>query len=416
MSIDHDMLCNSKENELAVGRWKRYALVAGWGAVAGAIIIGMGFILTHNIAGSSDFAIYLAASNALRHNPHATIYSLSTLAATHATYGGCAPPSGWGYLYQPLLALALQPLLLLPCGDAATVWLLLNMGLWLACIVWLARWMGQRYGAGAALATAALCALTIPVYEGFYYGQAHILILGVCLGAVSLMRRRRPRWAGALLALGAFLKYLPALLLVYYLTRREWGAAIGAAITTAALGLLELIIVGPTTLWASVFGGSSDLLANIPRPEGNPLSYAPYAMSFIALAIYGVVTLALARKPISDSGAALGLSLGEAWAIGAMAVVSPQMWYHYFTWLLPVAIALLGVALGVRNGAARWASLAGLTTLCALTFINTPEPPPMLLGLLLWLTSTGVLLAQISNPLAVAQRSPEQVAAQVSSR
>ncbi len=281
---------------MAVISWKRYRFLAGWGATTGAFIIGIGFTLTHAIAGGSDFAIYLTAANALRHDPHATIYSIATLANTHATYGGCAPRPGWGYLYQPLLALALTPLTLLPCGAATMLWLALNIGVLLWCIAWLVRRMGRRHGAGAALATAALCALALPVYEGLYYGQSHILILGVCLGAVSLMRRRHPRWAGALLALGAFLKYLPTLLLIYYLARRQWGAAIGAALATAALGLLELVIVGPATLYASVFGGSSDLLAHIPWSSANPLSYAPYAMSLLALAIYAVVTLALLRR------------------------------------------------------------------------------------------------------------------------
>lgn len=395
---------------MAAAVWKRYRLLAGWGATHGLFIIGIGYTLTHTIAGSSDFGIYLTAANALRHDPHATIYALATLAKTHAAYGGCSPIPGWGYLYQPLLALALEPLTLLPCGAATTLWLLLNIGVLLACVAWLVRRMRQRHGPRAALATAALCALALPIYEGLYYGQTHLLILGVCLGAVSLMRRSHPRWAGALLALGAFLKYLPALLLLYYLARRQWSAAIGAALAAAVLGLLELVIVGPATLWASVFGGSSDLLSNIPRPGANPLSYQPYAISFLALAIFAVVTLALARWWRADDGAARGLSIGEAWAIGAMVFVSPQTWYHYLTWLMPTAVALLSVTLRIRNVRIRWPSLAGLAVLCALTFINVPEPPPLLMGLLLWLTSTGILLAQIGIPLPFARRRSEHVA------
>lgn len=388
--------------------WKRYRLLVGWGATIGAFIIGIGFTLTHAIEGGSDFAIYLAAANALRHDPHATIYSIATLANTHAAYGGCAPRAGWGYLYQPLLALALEPLTLLPCGAATLLWLALNIGVLLWCIAWLVRWMSRTHGPGAALATAALCALALPVYEGLYYGQTHILILAICLGAVSLMRRR-PRWAGALLALGAFLKYLPALLLVYYLARRQWGAAIGAALAAAALGLLELTIVGPATLYASVFGGSSDLLAHIPWSSAHPLSYAPYAMSLLALATYAAVTLTLARWGNADDDAALSLSIGEAWAIGAMAFVSPQTWYHYLTWLLPAAAILLSATLGMRRSRIRQASLAGLAILCALTFVNVPEPPPLLMGLLLWLACKGVLLRQIGVPLPFARRILETV-------
>ncbi|MGH2502192.1 MAG: glycosyltransferase family 87 protein, partial [Ktedonobacterales bacterium] len=380
---------------MAAARWKRYGLLVGWGATLGAFIIGVGFSVTHNVAGSSDFGLYLTAANALRHDSHASIYSLSTLAATHAAYGGCAPMPGWGYLYQPLLALLLAPLSLASCGVATALWLALNVAGMLACAAWLVRAMWLWRGAGAALLAGALCALALPVYEGLYYGQVHILILGVCLGAVALMRRRHPRWAGALLAVGAFLKYLPALLLLYYLTSRQWGAALGAALGAVALGLLELVIVGPATLRASLLGGSGELLANIPRTGA--ARFQPYAMSILALGVVVVVTLALARWRGADTAA--GLSLGEAWAIGAMAFVSPQTWYHYLTWLLPVGVALLGAALSIPNPRARKLVLAGLLALCALTFVNVPWPPPLLMGLLLWLVCTGVLLARVGVPV-----------------
>lgn len=391
---------------MAAARWKRYGWLAGWGATLGAGAVGVGFTAAHNVAGRSDFSLYYTAANALRHNPHAAIYSLSTLAATHATYGGCAPMPGWSYLYQPIFALALMPLTLLPCGAATALWLAVSVLGGLACTAWLVRRAWQSGGAGAALLAGALCALALPIYEGLYYGQVHILILAICLGAVSLMRRGHPRWAGALLAAGAFLKYLPALLLLYYLARRRWEAALGAELAAAGLGLLELAIVGPATLWASVFGGSGALLANIPQIGASLISYQPYALSLLALVVVAGMALALVRSPArADDTRERGLSLGEAWAIAAMAFISPQTWYHYLTWVLPLAVVLLGAASRIASRRARRLTFAGLLVLCVGVFINVPWPDPHLMGLLLWLVGAGALLRR-----RISQRAPGEMA------
>lgn len=376
-------------------RWKRYALVAGWGAVLSIFAGGALFTIQSAIGRPSDFTIYLAAANALRHNPHATIYSVATLASTHATYGGCAPLPNSGYLYQPLLALALQPLTLVPCDAATAIWLAFNSSLMLACAIWLARWMGRRHGAGAALATAALCVLSVPLYYGLYYGQAHLLILGACLAAVSLMRRGHPRWAGAVLAVGAFIKYLPALLLVYYLARRQWAAGIGAAITSIALALVELALVGPATLRASIFDISGGLRAGIPQSMTATLPYEPYIVAGLTLGVCLVIYLVLFRWGRADNPAALGMSVGEAWAIGAMLFASPMVWYFYLTWLLPVVVALSSAALTIPGRRLRWLSLSALAALFALTFVAFLASLALTVAALaLWLLSALLLLRQ----------------------
>ncbi len=95
-----------------------------------------------------------------------------------------------------------------------------------------------------------------------------------------------------------------------------------------------------------------------------------------------------------------------------MAFVSPQTWYHYLTWMLPAAVALLSATLGMRGARVRGAALAGLAILCALTFVNVPEPPPMLMGLLLWLVCTGVLLTQVIAQPAYRRALPVPAGAQ----
>jgi hypothetical protein len=392
--------------------WKRYAVVVGWSIGLGAFLWYLDVSVIYGAASRWDFAIYLTAANALRHDPHATIYSLSTLAATHAAYGSCAPPAGWGYLYQPIFALALVPLTFLPCGAATLLWNIFNVATMLACVGWLTRWTGQRYGPRAAAFTVALCALCLPIYNGLYFGQVHILLLAICLGAVSLLRRGHPRWAGALLAVGAFIKYLPVLLLFYYISRRHWGAALGAALATAGLGLLELAIVGPATLRASLVGGSANLFATPSVSVYNIWPYEGSLVSALALGICALVFLVLARWPARAAATIEpGLSIGEAWAIGAMAFASPVIWYHYFTWLLPSAVVLLMMAWRARAKSLGWLWLGGLAFLITGAFFNplsVAEDIESVAALCLWLACTVILLRQIGVPLPFAQRISER--------
>lgn len=398
------------------GRWKRYGMIAGWWIALGAFVSGMFFGVVHGGANTWDFAIYLTAANALRHNPHAAIYSLSTIAATHSSYGGCAPVPHWGYLYQPLFAIILEPLTYLPCSAAAALWDVLNVAVMLACIIWLARRMGKRHGAGAILATVALCLLSVPLYNGLYYGQVHIITLGLCLAAASLMRRNHPRWAGATLAVGTFLKYLPALLLVYYLVRRQWAAAVGAAIVTPILALFELAIVGPATLRMSLSGGSGDLLSTLSMSMTATTPNEPYILSFLVIGACTVAYIVLLLRKRDNDTSDLGLSLGEAWAIGAMTFASPVVWYHYFTWLLPLSVVLLDTLWTMRARRARYWKLAGLIVLFAIAFVNVPSPSAVIAGVILWLIVTGMLLTKISLPVLSERRSPESIVVSASSR
>ncbi|MGH2504666.1 MAG: hypothetical protein ACRDID_19325 [Ktedonobacterales bacterium] len=72
--------------------WRRLGFAGAWLVViAGFVGIAMIalFVVPQN---DTDFSLYLSAADALRHNPHATIYAASTLSDTYAMYGGCHPP------------------------------------------------------------------------------------------------------------------------------------------------------------------------------------------------------------------------------------------------------------------------------------------------------------------------------------
>lgn len=320
--------------------------ILGWFTIGG-------HLTTYTVGG--DFTMYYAAARALRLDPHANIYSLATL---HAAYvGGCGQPPTTTYPYQPLLALLLEPVTLLPCSTALVAWWQLSFLLWALVTFWFARDATSVYGPGRGLLVGVLCLIYRPIWDGVEHGQIHLLILFVFVLASRFVARNQfQRGAGAL-AVGAVLKYFPGLLIAYHLARGRWRMALGAALTGIALLLAELLIVGPGTLIGSIRGATTDVAtyATLHRiwssviPGGAMLAWLMLLVTFAAL-------LALTWRQRTANEA-----LGEGWVLCALLLVAPLAWYHYLTWLLPLLIALFHAALDGTRTIPPGFSLAAIT-------------------------------------------------------
>lgn len=114
-----------------------------------------------------------------------------------------------------------------------------------------------------------------------------------------------------------------------------------------------------------------------------------------------------------------------------MTFASPAAWYVYFTWLLPVVVVLLDIALTRPAERARQWRLTGIAFLSVLAFISAPSESnipgtfafisvpslaAVFAALTLWLICTGLLLAQIGVPLPFVSRSRERVAMPLASK
>lgn len=351
--------------------WKWWAVVAAWlliimfvayfdaqlvaaplSTVLGSSSTG-GHVTTYTLGG--DFTMYYAAARALRQNPHANIYSLATLRAAYG--GGCGQPPTTAYPYQPLLALLLEPMTLLPCSTALFAWWQLSFLLWGIITFWYTRDATVRYGPGRGLLVGALCAGFFPIWDGLEHGQLHLLILFVFVLASRLVARRLPQRAGGALAFGAVLKYFPAVVLVYHLARGRWKLALAAALTGIAMLLIELVIVGPMTLVGSIHGATADIAtyAAMHRNWTTGIPAGPLLARLMLLTALGALAwLSWRRRAVNEA-------LGEGWVLCAALLAAPLAWYHYLTWLLPAIIALFHAALdGTRAIRPGW-SLEAIT-------------------------------------------------------
>jgi hypothetical protein len=146
-----------------------------------------------------------------RHRTDFTVYT----SASRALFAGEDPyearsPRGWRYVYPPLLAIVVRPLLALPVEDAATVWYGLSALALALAVVATARAIGPPAGSRAAAVAALLCAGFL--VQTFQRGQVTVLLLALQAGAILAFLRGRDLTAGLLLAAGVALRLTPLLL------------------------------------------------------------------------------------------------------------------------------------------------------------------------------------------------------------
>lgn len=308
-----------------------------------------------------------------------------------------------GYLYPPLIAWLMQPLVGLGLVGAALAWGVVNAGL-TAASLWLALRTVARSldGPLSAATTGAVwlfaVALTLgPVRYELEHGQTDtIVLLGLCLGLAWL--DSRPTGAGLAFGLAACVKYHVVLLLPYLLIRRRWKSAAGMIAGVVAFSLLPAVQLGlPTTLR---YVRESDqylitLFTGADAPAGVNLHRLDWDMSIsVTSAFDRLFEVAGAASPamlaLLASAAVASLTFGVTWRIYAaqgvqmfgardedgrapitllewcgiiVAVLafSPQTAMRHSFILLPVHLLGAYIVLTPRPNAIKWPLVLGLT-------------------------------------------------------
>jgi Glycosyltransferase family 87 len=181
---------------------------------------------------------------------------------------------GLPFVYPPTLLLFIYPFGLLPLDIAYSLW----SGLGLAALVLAATYIA-RLGAPFLL-------LSAPPMIATAFGQTSLLIGAAMVSGMTLLDRR-PRLAGAVLALAACVKP-QAMLAAPIVLWGRWTAVRSAAVTGAGLILLSLIF-GPAR-WIEWYEAASTFDRWFPHVKlVNPLSVLDHPLWKL-----GVVALGLA--------------------------------------------------------------------------------------------------------------------------
>lgn len=297
---------------------------------------------------------------------------------------GELPPAAGGlklpFLYPPFSIVVLLPFTLLPWSPAVTALFALNLLCLGVTFYVVVRRLWPSAGVRGALAVASL-ALPLslflePVNATFRFGQINIVLMA--LVAVDCLAPK-PRWArGIGVGLAAAIKLTPAAFVIYFLVRKDYRAAITAAITGVVASAIGFAIA-PGASVAYWFGG----LAGASKVGGVPFltnqsieavvvrlglpAKAATALWLVLVAILLVLVVVAMRR--ADAPTALMVNAGFA------LLASPTSWSHYWIWVAPALLVMLGAAArharaGSRLGLAWLAAALVTAVLCYLAPFN----------------------------------------------
>jgi alpha-1,2-mannosyltransferase len=266
------------------------------------------------------------------------------------------------FTYPPIAAVVLSPLALVPMRVAAGIFALATVGL-TALVVRVfilsvsrerppgvaadaARpgWAtGQR--AVAWLLPAAL--LLEPVRMTLLFGQVNVALMALvtadCLA-------RSPRWPrGALTGIAAAVKLTPAAFVLFFLLRRDWRAALTAAVSFLActsVGFLlaphdsvqywTSVVFKPTRPGSPVYAANQSITGVIARTGLKPYSLAGAALWVCLSAVVVAIACLGMQRAFASAQQALALSLNAF----AGLLISPISWSHQWVWGEMAVLAL----------------------------------------------------------------------------
>ncbi|HLH21033.1 MAG TPA: glycosyltransferase family 87 protein [Chloroflexota bacterium] len=339
----------------APGRGRTWARNAGVVALALLLLLAIGvrvvLVVQGGLVAGDDFTPYWNGARAV--------------AAGQSPYAWLAenrPQEVPDYIYPPLLAMLLAPFaLVLDYAAARWAWLALSAACLLvaAALAW--RTSGLRARGPGKMALVPLLVLLPAATSALGAGTLSPVLALTTAGTFAAALGGRGRLAGALVAVGAYLKSFPALLGGYLLLRRQWRAALAALASGLLLVAASLLLLGWQVHWAYLTGvipaqrrwfgmplnvSLTGLFTRLFSAGGfgTPVVDAP-ALASLAIGATTAALLAASAYAIwrarSDRG-------GEAAAFGlavvAMLLLSPiNGQYNLVIAVVPVAVAAAAV-------------------------------------------------------------------------
>ena len=318
---------------------------------------------------------YVAAEIGLKYG-WSHIYDRDLQRALSAGFGplGSVISPDHNYVGPPLLAWLVLPIEPLPLPIAFLIWTLIC----LAALIF--AWWLVAPGKGLARITLLLVALALyPVHYSFWLGQTVVLIISLLLIVWWLLERQRWAAAGALLAIGLFVKPQHMLLLpVALLITGRWRPVAYCALVTAAIAIVSVVSLGSD--------GIAAWLNSIAYTNASPIhSGMTYAYIFgrgpLATGIgvsLGLIALALAWYRRDRPDLVFGLAI-----VGSTA---SAFYLHEYDPAVLIAPAWIVLRHGVSLPQRVWL----LFGIVAAQFIAIALPIPMLLWEAIWIGMLGL--------------------------
>jgi hypothetical protein len=145
------------------------------------------------------------------------------------------------YPNPPLMAICLYPLTLLPPVAGAVIFFLIKVAMAIGLFMWAIRLASGRGPPMPVWGVAVLLVLALRPYTGdLDHGNVNIVIAFLVVLSLWMFAQGRDVWAGVWLALATAFKVTPALLIPYFVWKRQWKL-----VASAIVGLAMFLTIVP---------------------------------------------------------------------------------------------------------------------------------------------------------------------------
>ncbi|WP_306356084.1 MULTISPECIES: glycosyltransferase 87 family protein [unclassified Nocardia] len=275
---------------------------------------------------------------------------------------------GLPFIYPPFAALVLMPFALVPWPVAAVAFFVTSVAALAVTLYVVGRriWPGAERRRLAVFVTACATPLALllePARSTLDFGQVNLLLMAL-VAADCLVEK--PRWRrGVLIGVAAAVKLTPAAFVLYFLIRRDYRAAVTAAVTGAAATAVTFLVLPRSSIdyWFGGLGNASGLSGSAFHTNQSiqavltrlsvhkPLSTILWLAIAAALLVLVVVAM---RRAVGFPPLLLAVN-----AVFTL-LVSPISWSHHWIWIAPALLAMVGYAtrLPWRQGIGWYAAAA----------------------------------------------------------
>ena len=260
------------------------------------------------------------------------------------------------FKYWPGFAYLIAPFALLPLPVAQVVWAILNVSALVATLMLVIGplFPVRRYHIALGATVLALS----PITDHFMDGQSNLLLLAMILAGFTLIGRggRQADGGTALIVLAGAIKLYPLLFLVMLPLKRAWRQVIVVAVALGVVVAVPVLFGGLENathqyrMWWTVLADSGNHLdlssARNQSLLGMYLRFVPAEAlaktlyQATAAVVLLVIALAMPRTPLR--GIDKRFVLDFTMVATAMLLVSPLTWMHYYVFLLPFMILIVG--------------------------------------------------------------------------
>ncbi len=277
------------------------------------------------------------------------------------------PPPRWGF--GPVFHLVTLPLLLSSrLAISYRVWLFVNYCfLALALVILYREAIGPHVTIGRLAIVGGLTLNYYPLYEALIQRNIEIFELTLIAVAMACYAKRRDGWAGAVVGMAAMTKFLPGILVPYFLLKRRRRAFVSSVCVILSLGVGAQFAFGWQHNWVvqQLVQGSylemplnqavSGAVLRLAVRLGHPTLGIRVSQALIAILVAGLAWY-LWRRRASDEW-----QIEWALLVVAAIMLPPHNQNYYLTLLLIPYLVLLGKLFAAPR-LNRWrASLLGLS-------------------------------------------------------